>query len=71
MQPQYSALNNTTAFLPQYFDRPQAVTVIGTGANAGQIVPGSGNLYNGLVLGGSGFPQTAIGRVNWNRTIRR
>jgi hypothetical protein len=64
MQPQYSALNNTTAFLPQYYDRSQAVSVIGTGANAGQIMPGSGNLYNGLVLGGSGFPQTAIGRVN-------
>jgi hypothetical protein len=64
MQPQYSALNNTTAFLPQYFDRSQAVTVVRTGANAGQIVPGSGNTLNGLVLGGSGFPETAIGRVN-------
>lgn len=63
MQPQYSALNNTTAFLPQYYDPSQAVTVVRTGPNAGQIVPGSGNPYNGLVLGGSGFPETAIGRV--------
>jgi hypothetical protein len=63
MQPQYSALNNTTAFLPQYYDPAQAVSVYRTGASAGYIVPGSGNLYNGLVLGGSGFPETAIGRV--------
>lgn len=63
MQPQYSALNNTTAFLPQYFDRGQQVTVIPRGAQAGQIVANSGNPYNGLVLGGSGFPDTATGRV--------
>ncbi len=63
LQPQYSALNNTSAFLPQYYNPAQAATVIPTGAQAGQIVPGSGNIYNGLVLGGSGFPQAAVSRI--------
>jgi hypothetical protein len=59
MQPQYSALNNTTAFLPQYFDPAQAATI---DPKTGAILRAP-NPYNGLVLGGSGFPQAAIGRV--------
>jgi hypothetical protein len=59
MQPQYSALNNTSAFLPQFFDPTQAATI---NASTGAIV-NPGNPYNGLVLGGSGFPKTATGRV--------
>ncbi|MBV8907117.1 MAG: carboxypeptidase regulatory-like domain-containing protein, partial [Acidobacteriia bacterium] len=54
MQPQYSALNNTTAFLPQYFDPAQTVKIDPV---TGAILPNTGNIYNGLVLGGSGFPQ--------------
>ena len=60
MQPQYSALNNTSAFLPQYFNPANAPAIVAT---TGAIVPGSGNPTNGLVLGGSGFPATANGRV--------
>lgn len=60
MQPQYSALNNTTAFLPQYYDRAQAVSV---NPKTGALIPNSGNIYNGLVLGGTGFPQAAIDRI--------
>jgi Carboxypeptidase regulatory-like domain/TonB-dependent Receptor Plug Domain len=59
MQPQYSALNNTSAFLPQYFDPAQAPTI---NPSTGAII-NPGNPYNGLVLGGSSFPQEAQGRV--------
>ncbi len=60
MQPQYSALGNTSAFLPQYFNPAQAPLI---SPGNGAIVPGTGNPYNGLVLGGSGFPASANGRV--------
>jgi len=60
MQPQYSALQNTSTFLPQYYVPGQAPTIV---ASTGAIVPGTGNPYNGLVLGGSSFPQSATGRV--------
>jgi hypothetical protein len=60
MQPQYSALNNTSAFLPQYYNPAEAPTI---NPSTGEIVPGTGNPYNGLVLGGSGFPSTAKGRL--------
>ena len=59
MQPQYSALNNTSAFLPGYFDPAQAAVV---DRKTGYIIS-QPNPYNGLVLGGSGFPETATGRV--------
>ena len=57
LQPQYSALNNTSAFLPQYYDPKQAPTI---DQKTGAILS-PGNPYNGLVLGGNGFPETAIG----------
>ncbi len=60
IQPQYSALGNTTAFLPQYYNPAQAVIVQKT--SPGAIVPGIGNIYNGLVLQGSGFPQAFSSR---------
>ncbi|HEX3879041.1 MAG TPA: carboxypeptidase regulatory-like domain-containing protein [Bryobacteraceae bacterium] len=59
MQPQYSALNNTSAFLPQYFQTSQEPTL---NPSTGAIV-NPGNPYNGLVLGGSSFPAEAKGRV--------
>ena len=58
-QPQYSALNNTSAFLPQYFNASQAAVV---DPKTGYILSNP-NPYNGLVLGGNAFPQTAQGRV--------
>ncbi len=60
MQPQYSALNNTAAFLPQFYNPAQAVRV---NPSTGAIVANSGNLYNGLVLGGTSFPQAALDRI--------
>ena len=59
MQPQYSQLNNTVQFLPQYFDRSQAATI---DPRNGSIITAP-NPYNGLVLTGSGFPDSAKGRV--------
>jgi hypothetical protein len=59
MQPQYSALNNTVQFLPQYYNPAQAATVSpSTGA-----IMSSPNPYNGLVIPGNGFPTAARGRV--------
>ncbi|HSU31515.1 MAG TPA: carboxypeptidase regulatory-like domain-containing protein [Bryobacteraceae bacterium] len=60
MQPQYSALNNTTAFLPQYYNGAQQV---GIDPKTGAIIPNTGNIYNGLVLGGNGFPKAAVDRI--------
>jgi hypothetical protein len=59
MQPQYSALNNTVQFLPQYFNPALAATVSPTN---GQVIAAP-SPYNGLVLTGPGFPATAKGRV--------
>src|SRR5258708_8298714 len=59
MQPQYSQLNNTVQFLPQYYNPAQAATI--NPAN-GQVIA-SPNPYNGLVIPGNGFPAHAKGRV--------
>jgi hypothetical protein len=59
MQPQYSALNNTVQFLPQYFNPAQAAVI---NVQNGTVISAP-NPYNGLVLTGSGFPETARGRV--------
>ena len=61
MQPQYSALNNTTAFLSQLYNPAQAVRI---NPSTGAIIPNSGNIYNGLTLGGDSFPQQAIDRIS-------
>lgn len=59
MQPQYSALNNTVQFLPQYFDP----------AKAAQVSPVNGQVlsapdpYNGLVIPGDGCPTAAQRRI--------
>ena len=59
MPPQYSALNNTSAFLPQYFNPAnEAVINSKTGAIISVADP-----FDGLVLGGNKFPPTANGRV--------
>src|SRR5262249_36338879 len=60
MPPQYSALNNTTAFLPQYYTPAKAAVI---DPKTGYIT-NPGDPYNGLALSGSGFPQSAVGRVN-------
>ena len=59
----YSALwRNMIVFDPTLYDPSKAVTVIPTGKNAGQIVVGNNDRYNGMVIPGSGFPDSAKGR---------
>jgi hypothetical protein len=60
MQPQYSALNNTSVFDPAYYVAADAPTIDRT---TGNIDVASAYPYNGLVLPGSGFPKQAVGRV--------
>ena len=50
MQPQYSALNNTVQFLPQYFNPALAATI---NPSNGQVISDPAP-YNGLVLDWSG-----------------
>lgn len=51
--------NNMVAFMQQFWDPSKAPQV----AANGSIVPGTGDLYNGLVLPGDGWPDGAEGRV--------
>ncbi len=60
MQPQYGALQNVVVFAPRYYDPAKAVTVL---PSNGEVVPGSGDPYNGLVLGGKDFPEAAKRRI--------
>jgi hypothetical protein len=57
--PIYAVANNIANFVPALYDPKQAVTVTSTGT----IVPGSGNLYNGLIRAGDGVPADQVGRV--------
>jgi len=57
--PTYTQGNNITNFLPSLYERAKAVTVKADGT----IVPGSGNLYNGLIRAGDGVPKNQAGRV--------
>ncbi len=59
MQPQYSQLNNTVQFLPQFFDRSKAAVI---DPKNGTVIRAP-NPLNGLVLTGPGFPDSAKGRV--------
>jgi len=57
--PTYTQGNNITNFVPQLYDPAKAVTVTA----AGIIVPGSGNVYNGLIRAGNGVPADQVGRI--------
>jgi hypothetical protein len=57
--PIYTQANNIANFVPWMYNPAQAVTVTA----GGQIVPGSGNPYNGLVRAGNGVPASDAGRV--------
>ncbi|MCU1236289.1 MAG: TonB-dependent receptor [Candidatus Solibacter sp.] len=59
LQPWYTQANNMANFVPALYDPSKAVTV----TSAGTVVPGSGNLYNGLIRAGDGIPSSEIGRV--------
>ncbi len=64
LQPWYTQANNMANFVPGLYDPSKAVTV----TSAGTIVPGSGNLYNGLIRAGDGIPQAELGRVPGSTT---
>jgi len=59
LQPWYTQANNMANFVPALYDPSKAVTI----TSAGTVVPGSGNLYNGLIRAGEGIPQSEAGRV--------
>lgn len=61
MQPQYCALQNCVMFLPQYYDPKKAPQI---NQSNGAIISGTGDLYNGLVLGGTDFPEAAKQRIS-------
>ncbi len=59
ISPWYAKWNNMVAFMQPFWSPAQAPQVAANGA----IVPGTGNIYNGLVLPGDGWPDAAKGRV--------
>lgn len=60
MQPQYDVMQTAVTFSSRYYDRKKAMVVV---PESGQIVPGSGDPYNGLALGGTDFPEAAKQRI--------
>lgn len=60
MGPQYAALQNTTSFLPEFYNPASAPTIL---SSNGSIVPNTGDPFNGLVLGSGGFPKSALDRI--------
>jgi hypothetical protein len=59
IQPYYSLWRNMVIFDPTLYDASKAVRFDARG----QIIPGSGDRYNGLVIPGDGWPDAAKGRV--------
>lgn len=59
LTPWYTQANNMANFVPALYNPAQAVTI----NSAGRVVPGSGNLYNGLIRAGDGIPSDEQGRV--------
>lgn len=59
VQPFHALWGNYDVFDARYYDPTKAVTI--NPAN-GTIVPGSGNIYNGIVIPGDSIPSAGIGR---------
>lgn len=59
--PTYTQQNNLVNFDPSRYDPSQAVIV----QTNGLLVPGVGNRFNGLILGGDGVPEDQQGRVDF------
>jgi hypothetical protein len=57
--PTYTAGNNMSNFVPALYNPATAVSMTA----GGLIVPGSGNLYDGIVRAGNGVPSDQVGRV--------
>ncbi len=60
--PEHTLWGNFAMFYPSFYDPKKEVQVSPT---TGQVVPGSGDRYNGMVLPGNGFPDSAKGRVRF------
>ncbi len=58
--PTYTQQNNLVNFDPSRYDPSQAVQL----RTNGLLVPGTGNRFNGLIMGGDGVPEDQQGRVN-------
>jgi Carboxypeptidase regulatory-like domain len=58
--PYYSIWRNMSLFDPAYYNPANAVKV---DPKSGNPIPGTGDIYNGLVIPGDGFPASAVGRV--------
>jgi hypothetical protein len=54
--PYHAIWGNMIVFDPTLYNPKTAVTVIPTGPNAGQVVVGNGDRYNGMVIPGDSFP---------------
>ena len=59
MQPYFSLWRNMSVFDVASYDPAKAVR---QDPRTGYIIPGSGDIYNGLIIPGSGFTEAAIGR---------
>jgi hypothetical protein len=57
--PMHALWGNMAVFAPEFYDPSKAVSVNPTN---GTIVPNSGDRYNGLVIPGTGWPDSAKGR---------
>ena len=60
IQPYYSLWGNMTVFDPRYYDKSKAIQVDRV---TGNPIPGTGDAYNGVVIPGDGWPDSAKGRV--------
>ncbi|MBI1786019.1 MAG: TonB-dependent receptor [Acidobacteria bacterium] len=60
VQPYYSLWRNMTIFDPKYYDPAKAVQV---DPRTGNPIPGTGDPYNGIIIPGDGWPDSAKGRV--------
>lgn len=59
LQPYHALWGNYDVFDSRFYDPAKAVTI---DPKTGLIVPGSGNIYNGIVIPGSSIPSSGIGR---------
>lgn len=59
IKPYYSIWRNMAVFDPRFYNPANAVQV----ARNGNPIPGTGDIYNGIVIPGNGFPASAHGRV--------
>jgi hypothetical protein len=59
LQPYYALWGNYDVFDARFYDPAKAVTI---DPKTGLIVPGSGDIYNGIVIPGSSIPSSGIGR---------